>query len=166
MKKEQKKSNGTLAVALTVVICAVFIIAMLFIFFFGDMIAGHVKLSNALEEIEDSELIVINDPLYKADILITGAEVTLRGDEAEAFGERFARIVVRKSYQRVIKSDNGFWDIRLSFSDDGRIYNVYMKEDSVYIAEDGKGYEFAVKSQTEYKELYAQINQMIADSAK
>ena len=166
MKKEQKKSNGRLAVVLTVIICAVFIIAMLFIFFLGDMIAGYIKLSEALEEIEDSELIVINDPLYKADILTTGAEVTLTGDAAEAFGERLALVAGRRTYRGMLKGDTGFWDIGLSFSDDGRTYNVYMKEDSVYVADDGKGYEFTVKSGTEYKELYEQVKQMIADSVK
>lgn len=168
MKKAQGNASGKLAMTVTLIICGVFIVAMLFVFFLGDMIAGRIKLSQAIEELEESKLIVINDPLYKGDLLTTGGEVTLTGDEAEAFGERLAYVTEKVSYQKVIKSDTGFWNVRLSFSEDGEAYSIYMKEDSIYVAKGSKGYLFDIKEQREqeYKALYAEVEGLIASASE
>lgn len=168
MKKAQGRASGRLAMTVTLIICGIFVIAMLFVFFLGDMIAGRIKLSQSIGELEESKLIVISDPLHKGDILTTGGEVTLTGEEAEKFGERLAYVAEKVSYQKVLKGDTGFWDVRLSFSENGEAYSIYMKEDSIYVAKGSKGYLFDIREQREqeYKALYEDIENLIASSSK
>lgn len=155
-KKQTKKTvkGGGAAITVTLVICGVLLVALLFVFFFADIVKGRRQLSRALDALEKADTVVITDPLYDGGALPWAAEAVLTGDGATELARELIDATESLSYSGVVDGSKGYWDIRLAYEYDGKAYSLYLKEGGIYSV-DKRGYLFEIKSAD--KEAYLQV---------
>ena len=161
MSKTTDKKNKRVMVTV-IVICAMAVLALLFIFFFADMIIGRARMNDALDALEDTEKIVVSDPLYDGGVIPGAAEAVLDGDDAQNIADTLCHAAEKLSFSKVLNGSAGFWDISLTFEDDGKTYVIYLREDSIYVAKTN-GYLFKIKSSREaaYSNFYAAVTEIL-----
>lgn len=155
-KKQTPKTgkSGGAAIAVTLVICGILLLALLFAFFFADMIKGRIQLSRALEALERTDTVVITDPLYDGGAFQGTAETVLTGDDATELARELIAATESLSYSGVVDGSTGYWDIRLAYEYDGKAYSLYLKDGGIYSV-DKRGYLFEIKDAD--KEAYLQV---------
>ncbi len=169
MKKQQAKNNK--AIIITAAVCGVVVAALLFALLFADMIAGRALLSKIRDGIAKSDAVVISDPSYNDSILPTSAEMVLTGDEAKRYSEKILSLTDNVSFHNTLSSSAGFWDTCMRFDDGKDTYAIYLREDSVYVVKNDKGYIFKVDKNTkeEYNVFCKSVDELIkqkVDSAQ